>query len=165
MSQITQFHVLSPSGTTVDQIQGDTGSPVSPNGSGVITLHGVGGTYVEPGSANTVNVGMAWVLLTDTGAPYTVTMVVNHGYITQNTALTTFNLPLLPSQGDIVRIAGYGAGGWTIVLTPGQSISYLNSTIITSLSSQILSDSVELVYSCILNLWIVISSTGTLQTP
>jgi hypothetical protein len=46
----------------------------------------------------------------------------NEGYYANGATETTFALPLAPKVGDIVRIAGKGAGGWKIKQNAGQSI-------------------------------------------
>ena len=46
----------------------------------------------------------------------------DHGYLLQSASLTTVTLPASPSVGDIVRIAGGGAGGWLVKTNTGQTI-------------------------------------------
>lgn len=168
MSQSGRIIVGGSAGPFVATITGNNAVPVSPSGLGNFNLIGLGGVTVTSvgAPANTLNISMAGGGLTWYTVPGTTqAMNSNSGYITQNVALTTFTLPALPTAGDIVRIAGYGAGGWTISLSGGQAISYLTQSIITSISSQIISDSIELVYSGTADLWITLSSMGTLQTP
>lgn len=64
---------------------------------------------------------------------------VDHGYVLTSAQLTTVTLPASPNVGDIVRIAGAGAGGWLVKINSGQSIignfaSYSN-VVLAQLSS------------------------------
>ena len=40
------------------------------------------------------------------------TIAVNNGYISNNAGLVVFTLPAVAAVGDIVEVAGEGAGGW-----------------------------------------------------
>ena len=62
--------------------------------------------------------GISWVEVTGT----TQQASSNTGYITNNAAQVTVTLPASPAVGDIVRISGYGIGGWKIAQNSGQSI-------------------------------------------
>jgi hypothetical protein len=46
----------------------------------------------------------------------------NTGYLADNAARVTITLPASPAIGDLVRISGAGAGGWTIAQNAGQTI-------------------------------------------
>jgi hypothetical protein len=46
----------------------------------------------------------------------------NMGYLVTDASQTTITLPTAPSVGDIVRVGGEGAGGWTIAQNAGQSV-------------------------------------------
>ena len=76
------------------------------------------------------------------------TMVINHGYIANSAGVVTFTLPaVIPSAAGIIRVAGYGAGGWSIVLNAGQTIHFGNidtTTTTGSISSTNRYDSIEL---------------------
>lgn len=50
-------------------------------------------------------------------------MAVNQGYIATNGALTTFTLPTTIAVGEMVAVAGQGAGGWKIAQGSGQLIN------------------------------------------
>lgn len=52
----------------------------------------------------------------------TQTMAVQRGYVNFNAALTTFTLPATANFGDIIELAGYGSGGWTIAQNALQTI-------------------------------------------
>lgn len=74
-------------------------------------------------------------------------MVAQRGYVNNNAGLTTFTLPATANFGDIIEIAGVGAGGWTIVQNSGQSIvvGALTSTVTTgSVSSTMATDTIRL---------------------
>lgn len=51
----------------------------------------------------------------------TLNAVVDHGYVLTNALLTTVYLPSA-NVGDIIRLAGSGAGGWRVQCTNGQSV-------------------------------------------
>ena len=75
------------------------------------------------------------------------TMVPQHGYVNNNSGLTTFTLPATANFGDIIEIAGVGAGGWTIIENAGQSIIVgdLTSTVTSgSVSSTKATDTIRL---------------------
>ena len=46
----------------------------------------------------------------------------NRGYLADNAAPVTITLPASPTLGDVVRVAGMGAGGWKIAQNSGQVI-------------------------------------------
>jgi hypothetical protein len=50
----------------------------------------------------------------------------NTGYLLANSALTTVTLPASPATGDVVRVSGFGAGGWKIAQNAGQSVLTAN---------------------------------------
>lgn len=63
-----------------------------------------------------------------------VTATRDNGYLLQSASLTIVTLPASPSAGDIVRIAGGGAGGWLVKVNAGQTIignfaSYSNGSL------------------------------------
>lgn len=76
------------------------------------------------------------------------TMVVNQGYIPLNGAQTTFTLPTTIAVGDMVAVAGYGAGGWKIAQNAGQQINLGSSPttlgVAGSLTSQNQFDNIKL---------------------
>ena len=55
-------------------------------------------------------------------ASLTVTTAPNTSYLATNSELTIFQLPSAPGFGEVVRIAGLGAGGWRVAQNDGQSI-------------------------------------------
>lgn len=93
-------------------------------------IAGSGITISQSGSTITISVsgaGFSWNQVTGTS----VAMVTNQGYQADNVGLVTLSLPTASSFGDILHIAGYGAGGWTIAQGAGQQVIVgdLSSTI------------------------------------
>lgn len=91
---------------------------VDDNANGVLDAGEVDSTsYIcagEPGS------GLVWSVVTGT----TQQAAVNNGYIAANDqARVTITLPASAAAGDIVRIAGAGAGGWRVAQNAGQTIN------------------------------------------
>jgi len=89
-----------------------------------------------------------------------------YGYDTDSASKLFINLPLTSALGDIIEVAGMGAGGWKISQNAGQYIIF-ESNISTigaggSLESNIYSDSCRL--ECIIpNIaWTVLNSQGNL---
>jgi hypothetical protein len=48
-------------------------------------------------------------------------MEADNGYVANNAGLVALTLPTLCDFGQIVRVAGYGAGGWKIAFNVGQN--------------------------------------------
>lgn len=96
-------------------------------------------------------------------------MVINHGYVANNSSQVLLNLPVTAVFGAIIRIAGKGAGGWKITQNSGQTIHFGddNTTAGVSgfISSQNSNDCLELlcttdntdftVLSCVGNMTVV----------
>lgn len=66
--------------------------------------------------------GITWVNVTGTFQQ----AVANTGYLANNAAQVSINLPANPVIGDIVQVSGAGAGGWRIMQNAGQSIQTKN---------------------------------------
>lgn len=64
--------------------------------------------------------GITWNEVTTTSQ----TAAVNNGYITNNAALVTITLPASFAVGEIVRIAGTGAGLWRLAQNASQQIHF-----------------------------------------
>jgi hypothetical protein len=79
----------------------------------------------------------------------TAAMSVSNGYKANNAALVTLTLPTSSVFGNVIQIAGFGAGGWSIAQAAGQSviIGAISSTVgvAGSVSSSNQFDSVVLV--------------------
>lgn len=82
-------------------------------GSG-ITISQSGATIVISSSGS----GLGWVEVTGTSQA----MAVNTGYVANNAGLVTLSLPTSSSFGDVINIAGKGAGGFAISQAAGQTI-------------------------------------------
>lgn len=121
------------------------------NGAGTITVASSGG-------------GLTWNDTTGTSA----TLAVQNGYIADNAALVTFTLPATAALGDLIKIQGKGAGGWTIAQNANQAIHLGNAVTTTgvggSLSSSNQYDAIELI--CITagasTIWSAASAVGNL---
>lgn len=91
---------------------------------------------------------------------------VNNGYITNNASLVTVTLPSTASIGNIVRIAGSGAGGWKLAQNASQLVNFGTSVTTTgtggSLASANRYDAVEVICIVANTTWVVISSQGNL---
>lgn len=90
-----------------------------------------GGTGINivngPGSIQVVSTGMAgftWTVVTGTSQ----VMTSNNGYIADNVALVTLDLPATSSVGDEIDIIGKGAGGWLVQCGAGQTIVVGNTS-------------------------------------
>jgi len=88
---------------------------VTNGGSGVTLTGNFSGNGA--GLTNVSSPGMAWQTVTGT-----VQAQSNQGYIATDTAMVTITLPASPNVGDIIRVSGAGAGGWTITQNAGQVI-------------------------------------------
>lgn len=91
---------------------------------------------------------------------------VDNGYITNNIARVTVTMPATASVGDVVRIAGKGAGGWSIAQNVGQTIHFGTASTTTgitgSLDSTATRDCVELLCETTNTDFVVLSSIGNI---
>lgn len=101
---------------------GNTGSPPT-----LATLTaGVGITITNGSGSITIdadNGAMDWNEITVTGP---TAMAVDNGYIANNAGVVGLTLPATASIGDIIKIDGKGAGGWSIGQNAGQTIHFLS---------------------------------------
>lgn len=78
-----------------------------------------------------------------------VTMTTNVRYLANNAALVTLTLPTTSAIGDILELAGVGAGGWKIAQAAGQQIHIGSATTTVGVGGSVAStnqyDSVRLV--------------------
>lgn len=56
----------------------------------------------------------------------TTAMLPQNGYIANGASLITYNLPTTIAVGQMIRVTGLGAGGWTITQSAGQNIQLGN---------------------------------------
>jgi hypothetical protein len=78
---------------------------------------------------------LPWTVVTGTSQ----SAAVNNGYITNNASLVTVTLPATAAVGDVIAIAGKGAGGWKIAQNAGQYIVRDTITTTTGTSGQLIS--------------------------
>jgi hypothetical protein len=106
--------------------------------------------------------GVEWTEVTGTS----VSAAVNNGYILNNAGLVTLTIPTTAAVGDVLRVVGKGAGGFTIAQNTSESINYGDNTTTTgtggSLSSTHRYDAVDLVCVTANTVWNVTSSIGNL---
>lgn len=107
--------------------------------------------------------GISWTEITGTSQ----TAAVNTGYIANNAGLVTVTLPATATLGSIIRVAGYGAGGWEIAQSAGQQIVYGDITTTEGVSGSLASinryDAVELLCVVANTKFVVISGIGTVE--
>ena len=134
----------------LETLTAGTGISIS-NAAGSITINSTGS-------------GLAWTDVTGT----TQAMAVDSGYLADNASLVTLTLPTTAAQFSIIRVAGKGAGGWTIAQNAGQSIILGNSQttagVTGSLSSTNQNDTVELIASVggASTVWTALAAIGNL---
>jgi hypothetical protein len=96
----------------------------------------------------------------------TVAMVVNHGYINTNVALTAYTLPVTAALGTIIAVMGESAAGWQIQQNAGQNIQIGFVSTATGLGGGLQStnqyDVVYLVCRVPDLVWSVVSSMGNI---
>lgn len=134
----------------------------------------LGSAVITAGTGISVTPGANTITIAATGSSFTWTevtgtsqaMAVNNGYILNNAGLVTATLPSTAAVGDIVRVAGKGAGGWLIAQNSGQTIFFGSSTTSTgaggSLASTHRRDCIELICVTANNDWDVLSSIGNI---
>ena len=131
---------------TKSTLTAGTGISVT-NGNGSITIAATGSS-------------ITWNNVTGT----TQTAAVNNGYITNNASLVTVTLPSTASVGQIVEVAGAGAGGWRVAQNASQVINFGVSATTTGTGGRLDSvnryDAVRLICITANTTWSVISSQG-----
>ena len=150
----------------VETLTGNSGGAIPPTadninilGAGSVTVAGNAGT-----STLTISVsgsGLSWNSVAGTA----VVMTANNGYVPQNIAQTTLELPLASAFGDAISIIGFGSGGWIISQGAGQQI-IIGSNLTTSgpggsLASSNRYDSLNLICLVPNTIW---ATTGGPQT-
>jgi len=118
---------LDVNGSSVGQtITGDAGGALSPTAGNWNIVGGTGGISTSgTGSTLTINStggGLIWTDVTGTSD----TLVGNEGFQANNAGLVTLTLPATCAFGDVIRVAGLGAGGWRIAQLAGQTIHFGN---------------------------------------
>ncbi len=95
------------------------------------------------------------------------TMVIGIAYVANNGSLVTLTLPTTAATGTLIKVAGFGAGGWKIAQNASQNIKTGAATTTTtgtggSLSSGGRYDCVELICGTANTTWMILNNTGTL---
>lgn len=147
----------------VETLTGNVGGAVGPDAAHNINLLGVGGVVVT-GTPATNTLSVSFGLVWTREIPAAVALVSNQGFTNANAGLTTFALPAVSTVGDMIMIAGEGAGGWTIAQNAGQNIQIGNISsaigIGGSVSSTNLYDSITLVCRVANTTWQCMSHEG-----
>ena len=101
---------------------------------------------------------MTWIEVTGTSE----NAVINKGYVANNAGLVTINLPSTFAFGDRIRIAGSGAGGWTVVANAGDVINFGSTATAAggNLASTNRYDAVELLAVTANTTWVTLSAVG-----
>ncbi len=140
----------------------DTGS-ATPAANNLNVLGGVNCSTTGSGSTITVDVvgiGTTWTEVTG----LSVNAAVNNGYILNNAALVTVNLPGTCAVGDEIRLAGKGAGLWVVDAPAGDTIHFGNQD--TSSGGTITAtnryDCLHLLCTVANSEWTVLNSVGNL---
>ncbi|MDC7243659.1 MAG: hypothetical protein PQJ44_06960 [Sphaerochaetaceae bacterium] len=153
-------HLTIPSGTTGEQPGTPAEGMLRGNTTSNIIEYYDGTSWVDLTSGG--GGGLTWNNVTGTSQA----MSVNNGYVTNNAGLVTCTLPASASVGDIIRVAGSGAGGWRIAQNAGQTINFLGSSTTTGATGRLDSttqyDAVELVCGTANTDFTVISSSGSI---
>lgn len=144
-----------------------TDSGTATPAAGVLTI--AGGTGISTsGSGSTVTItntstGIAWTEVTVTGP---TAMAVNNGYVANNAGSVGLTMPATAAIGDIIRVAGKGAGGWSIGQNAGQTIHFGDQSSTTgaggSVASTLQYDALEMVCITANTDFVVLSSVGNL---
>lgn len=108
-----------------------------------------------------VAAGATWYEVTGPTA-----MVINRGYVANNSSQVVLTLPVTAAFGSKLRIVGKGAGGWRIAQNSGQVIHF-GDKITTSgvsgyLESQNSFDAVELLCTTANTNWTELSAQGNI---
>lgn len=131
------------------------------------SLTSTGGTIAFTTGTNSLNLdvvssGIPWTDVTGGSA----SMAANNGYLADAAGLTTLTLPSTIAQFGVIKIAGYGAGGWTVAQGTGQIIHFGTATTTSgatgSLSSSNRYDCLELICVVANTTFLVTNSQGNI---
>ncbi len=105
--------------------------------------------------------GFTWSVITTSP----VASSVNNGYITNSASLITIPLPLTSAVGSILRVAGFGAGGWKVSEGAGQQITMgIKSSVVAGfINSTNQYDSIEMICVVANTTWLIIDSQGNIN--
>ena len=152
--------------TVVKSVGSDSGSATPSShtfsivGTGGISTSGSGANITIDGSG--ISGGISWTEVTGTSQ----NMVADNYYWANNASQVTMALPTTAAKNTVLRVAGYGAGGWTITQSSGQIIHYLSQDTTTGATGSITStqryNSIELLCTVADTEWVVLQVTGNL---
>lgn len=124
-------------------------------GAGIAITNGTGTITIAA-----VDAAATWTVVTGASA----SMNSNNGYISNNAGVVTLTLPLVTNSnvGDVIEVAGLGAGGWKIAQNATQLI-HLGSSVTTtgvggSLASTNAFDSIKIVCAVAGTTWLVVGA-------
>jgi len=121
---------------------GNTGNPPTLGtltaGVGISITNGSGSITID-----TANGAMDWTEVTVTGP---TAMAVDNGYIANNAGVVGLTLPSTTAIGDIIKVNGKGAGGWSIAQNAGQTIHFLSQDTTTGVGGSLASTTA---YDCV----------------
>jgi hypothetical protein len=130
-------------------------------GTGVSITNGAGSITISATEAG----GVVW-----NAAPASTGMSPDNGYLTTGASIVTLTLPATAAQFSVIRVAGFGVGGWSIAQNAGQSIQFGSGPSTTvgvggSLASTNQFDTVEMIAAVggASTTWLVLSSVGNLS--
>jgi hypothetical protein len=125
------------------------------DGAGINITEGAGSITIS----STIS-GLTWVEETGTSR----SAAVGEGVITNNAGLCTVTIPTTAAVGDVLAVAGSGAGGWSIAQNASEIIHFGSTNTTTGVGGSIAStnryDSIELVCIVANTEWTVRSSLG-----
>lgn len=102
--------------------------------------------------------GLTWNDITGTSSPANP----NNGYLADNVGLVTLTMNPTVPQFATIAVVGNGAGGWTLVLSGGQTINYGDMAASTSLNSTNSYDVVYLLCTVANTTFSVVQSQGNI---
>lgn len=118
------------------------------------------GLSISGTTITATGVGITWNEVTGTSGSASV----NNGYILNNAGVVTLTLPSTAAVGDVVRVAGKGAGGWSVAQNAGQSINLGVQVTTTGTGGSIAStnryDALEILCITANSVFTIISSQG-----
>lgn len=122
-------------------------------GTNIVVTNGAGSiTIATSGTAS-----FSWNAVAGT----TQAMVANNGYYCTNAGQTTLTLPVTAAAGTIMRVAGFGAGGWVIAQNASQLIHLGNQVTTTGVAGSLTSgnqyDAIELLCVTANTEWVSLS--------
>lgn len=125
--------------TTVAALRGRTVAATAPSTGNVLAWDGSAWTPTLLATG-----GLTWNVVTGT----TATAAANNGYIINNaSSRVTISLPNSCSLGDMIRVAGSGAGGWAIDKGTANFLSITGSSLMTAFNSSFANQVADLICS------------------